>query len=213
MKRYAGLLLWMLIPLLGGWTVISREDLAKMYDAEKKPELSAADYLDKGIRPYAQEHANPVLDVLRAAEENFDQACQKYGFRHSVTAFPCNFWLEVKGTIVKLDTKSQSGQAWVLPEGVAPNPADEEEGTIVLMIGPAIDSMGPRDGYPELKYEQFNDQTKFGAFGRDINTLLSEYIRGKVTGLDKGAPVHVIGVLSAWDMPYSNAEIVPVLFK
>lgn len=213
MKRFAGLLLGLMIPLLGGWTLISRDELTKLYDADKKPALNAQEYLEKGIRPYAQEHAFSVLDVLQAAEQDFDKACTQYGFRHSAAAFPCNFWLDVKGTIVKIDSKSQSGRAWVLPEGMAANPSDEEAGTIVLMIGPAIDSMGPRDGYPNLKYEQFNDQTKFGAFGREINSLLSEYIRGKVAEMAKGSPVHVVGVLSTWDAPYTNAEIVPVIFK
>lgn len=213
MKRFALLLLCLLVPVLGGWTVISRADLAKIYDNGKQPAMNAVEILDGGIRPYALKKAAPVLSVLENMEGDFDKACADFGFRHSATAFPCNFWLEIRGTIVKIDNKSQSGRAWVLPEGVAADPADEEEGTVVLMIGPAIDSMGPRDGYPELKYSQFNDQTMFGSFGREINRLLSEYIRKKIDPLEKGSVVDVIGVLTAWDAPYDTPEIVPVLFR
>lgn len=213
MKRLTILLLCLLAPVLGGWTIISRAELAKIYDSGKQPKLNAVEILEGGIRPYALKKAAPVLSVLADIEGDFDKACADFGFRHSATAFPCNFWLEVKGTVVKIDDKSQSGRAWVLPEGVAANPADEDEGTVVLMIGPAIDSMGPRDGYPELKYSQFNDQTMFGAFGREINQLLSGYIREKIAPLEKGSTVDVIGVLSTWDTPYDTPEIVPVLFR
>jgi predicted lipoprotein len=81
------------------------------------------------------------------------------------------------------------------------------------MIGPAIDSMGPRDGYPDLKYELFNDQTKFGAFGREINRLLSGYIREKIALFEEGSAVDSVGVLSTWDAPYDTPEIVPIIFK
>ncbi|MDR1829122.1 MAG: DUF2291 domain-containing protein [Methylobacteriaceae bacterium] len=203
----------LMVPLLGGWKIVSKEELVKIYEGEKLPELSAKTYLEEGIRPYALKTAHPAPEVLKAIDEDFDKACKAFGFRHSESAFPCNFWMEIKGSVVKLDTKSQSGRAWVLPEGVPPDAADEEAGTIILLIGPAIDSMGPRDGYPELKYEQFNDQTKFGAFGREINRLLSDDIRARVSDLEKGSMVDVIGVLSTWDKPWGNAEVVPVAFK
>ena len=214
MKRLALLLLICLsAPLLGGWTVVSRAELARIKGVDEGPAISAEESLNEGIRPYAQSRAVPVLTVLEAMQGDFDQACATYGFRHSDTAFPCNFWLAVQGTIVKIDTKSQSGRAWVLPEGVTPDPKDPEAGTVILMIGPAIDSMGPRDGYPGLNYDQFNDQTKFGAFGREINRLLSSYIREKIEPLGAGSTVDAVGVLSTWDAPWDTPEIVPVIFR
>lgn len=214
MKQLALLLLICLsTPLLGGWTVVSRAELARIKGGNEGPAISAEESLNEGIRPYALSHAAPALTVLEAMQGDFDAACASYGFRHSETAFPCNFWLEVRGSIVKIDTKSQSGRAWVLPEGVEPDAADPEAGTVILMIGPAIDSMGPRDGYPELRYDQFNDQTKFGAFGREINSLLSAYIRTKIEPLGVGSSVDVVGVLSTWDAPWDTPEVVPVIFK
>lgn len=213
MRSFALLLICLLMPALGGWTIISKADLAQLYDKDKLPELNAQEYLEDGIRPYANTHATPALTVLDAIEQDFDQACADYGFRHSDTAFPCNFWMEIKGSVVKVDNASQSGRAWILPEGTAKNPADDEDGTIILMIGPAIDSMGPRDGYPELKYDQFNDQAKFGSFGREINKLLSAYIKEKMSSVQQGSTVDVIGVLSTWDMLYDTPEVVPVLFR
>ncbi len=213
MKRFiAGILCLFLAVGPGGCRLISKDRLAEIYDAEKKPELSAADILDTGIRPYALKTAKPATEVLEALDEDFDDACRTFGFRHSATAFPCNFWIEVKGIIVKVDTESQNGQAWVLPDGVAADPADAEAGTVVLLIGPAIDSMGPRDGYPDLRYEQFNDQTRYGAFGREINRLISADIRAKLASA-VGEHVDVIGVLATWDTPMGHAEIVPVVFK
>ena len=197
---------------LGACRIVSKERLAEIYEGEKKPELSAETILNEGIRPHALKVAKASGEVLAAVEDDFDEACKLYGFRHSVTAFPCNFWIEVKGTIVKIDTESQSGQAWILPDGVEADPSDEEAGTVVLLIGPAIDSMGARDGFPDLKYEQFNDQTRFGAFGREINRLISSDIREKIK-LEKGAKVDVVGVLATWDTPMGNAEIVPVAFR
>jgi predicted lipoprotein len=213
MTRFAVVLICLLTPVLGGWTIVTRDELARMYANDRPPELSAAKYLDEGIRPYALEKAAPIRTVLEAVENDFDKACDDFGFRHSVAAFPCNFWVEVKGVIVKIDSKSQSGRAWILPEGLSPDPSDEKAGTVILMIGPAIDSMGPRDGYPDLKYELFNDQTKFGAFGREINRLLSGYIREKMAPLKEASPVNAVGVLSTWDAPYDTPEIVPVIFK
>lgn len=213
MQRLVTVLICLLAPALCGWTIVSRDELQKMYDAEKKPTMNASEILEKGIRPYALENARDALAVLAAAEQDFDKTCTSMGFRHSETAFPCNFWMSLKGTVVKIDTESQSGRVWVLPQGSKADPADDEAGTLVLMIGPAIDSMGPRDGFPGLQYEQFNDQTEFGAFGKEINTLLSQYIRERVTYLAKGASVDVVGVMSAWDMPYTNAELVPVIFR
>jgi predicted lipoprotein len=213
MTRFAVVLICLLTPVLGGWTIVTRDELAGMYANDRPPELDAAQYLDEGIRPYALGRAAPILTVLEAAENDFDEACGDFGFRHSAAAFPCNFWVEVKGTIVRIDSRSQSGRAWVLPEGRSPDPSNEKAGTVSLMIGPAIDSMGPRDGYPELKYELFNDQTKFGAFGREINRLLSGYIREKIALLGEGSAVDAVGVLSSWDAPYDTPEIVPVIFK
>ena len=214
MKRFIILLTClMFVPFLGAWKVISKQELAQIYEGEKLPELNAEMILNEGIRPYALKAAKPVQSVIAAMDDDFDKACEDYGFRHSVSAFPCNFWIEIKGTIVKIDTKSQSGQIWVLPEGVDANVSDKEAKTIILMIGPAIDSMGPRDGYPDLRYEQFNDQTKFGAFGRSLNQLLSQEIQKTISGIEEGSVIDVIGVLSTWDTPYSNPEIVPVVFK
>lgn len=197
---------------LGACRIVSKERLAEIFDSEKKPELSAETILNDGIRPYALGAAKPSGEVLAAIDDDFDKACKTYGFRHSVSAFPCNFWIEVKGTIVKVDTESQSGLAWILPEGVDADPSDDEAGTVLLLIGPAIDSMGARDGFPGLRYEQFNDQTRFGAFGREINRLISKDIREKIT-LERGADIDVVGVLATWDTPMGNAEIVPVVFK
>ena len=213
MKRFgAGILCLVLALSLGACRLVSKEKLAEMYDSEKKPELNAEEVLNEGIRPYAIKSARPAEEVLTALDDDFDDACKKYGFRHSATAFPCNFWVEVKGKIVKVDTESQNGQAWILPEGTEADASDEEAGTVLLLIGPAIDSMGPRDGYPDLKYEQFNDQTKYGAFGREINRLLSADIREKMKS-GVGEVVDVIGVLATWDAPTGHAEIVPVVFK
>lgn len=196
----------LLAVLLGGCKMVTQEELAQIRSAGQRVGPDPQALLTQKIVPYAQQKATPAGEVLGAARENFDSACQKYGFHHSA-AFPCNFWVVVQGQVKEMKTTSRNGKAVIEAQA-----ADGKPVRVSLQIGPVIVGNGVRDGSPDIKYADFDDQTRFAEFGRELNKLIVEQM-GDAKALKPGDAVDVVGVYSSWSEPGDEVLVVPVVWK
>ena len=191
---------------LGGCTVVSDQELAQLQAKGQRHGPDPVATLATGVRPYAKSHAKPIGEVLKALNADgasFDDVCKKYGFRQT-TAFPCNFWISVDGKVGAIDTASRMGKAEVAV-------ADAGDSQIALQLGPVLIGTGVRDGYPGVKYSDFDDQTRFAVFGQAMNKqLVTELQTFKPT---TGSTVHVVGVFSGWSAPAGLVRVIPVIWQ
>lgn len=192
---------------LAGCHVVTDTELAAIRSQGQHHGPDAAQVLNTQLLPYADKNAKPAAQVVGALTQNFDTACKEYGFRQS-TAFPCNFWIRVQGKVTRIDTSSRVGKAYVeLTQAAGGEPVD-----IVLQMGPVIVGTGVRDGFPGIKYSDFDDQTRFAAFGQEINKLVVARVQSSLK-LKVGDPVDVAAVYSSWSEPAGEIRAIPVAWK
>jgi len=192
---------------LAGCHVVTDTALAAIRSQGQRHGPDAAQVFNGQLVPYADKNAKPAALVVGALTQNFDTACKQYGFRQS-DAFPCNFWIRVQGKVTRIDDSSRVGKAYVeLTQAAGGDPVD-----IVLQMGPVIVGTGVRDGFPGIKYSDFDDQTKFAAFGQEINKLVVARVQHSLK-LKVGDPVDVAAVYSSWSEPAGEIRAIPVAWK
>ncbi|WP_244818440.1 DUF2291 family protein [Caballeronia sp. Lep1P3] len=195
------------IGSLAACHVVSDTELAAIRSQGQHKGPDAAKMLSDQLIPYADKNAKPAAQVIDALNANFDTACKQYGFRQS-TAFPCNFWLRVQGKVTRVDTTSRVGKAYV---DVAPSSGGEPV-HVVLETGPVVIGTGVRDGFPGVKYSDFDDQTRFAAFGQELNKLVVNRVQQSLE-LKVGESVDVAAVYSSWSEPTGEIRAIPVAWK
>ena len=187
--------------------VVTDTELAAIRSQGQHHGPDAAQILDSQLVPYADKNAKPAALVVGALEQNFDSACKQYGFRQS-DAFPCSFWIRVQGKVTRIDDSSRVGKAYIeLTQAAGGEPVD-----VVLQMGPVIVGTGVRDGFPGIKYSDFDDQTKFAVFGQEINKLVVARVQRSLK-LKVGDPVDVAAVYSSWSAPTGEIRAIPVAWK
>ncbi|QSN64513.1 DUF2291 family protein [Caballeronia sp. M1242] len=195
------------IASLSACHVVTDTELADIRAQGQHKGPDAAKILNDQLVPYADKNAKPAAQVISALNQNFDDACKQYGFRQS-NAFPCNFWLRVQGKVTKIDSTSRVGKAYV---EVAPaNGGDPVQ--IALETGPVVIGTGVRDGFPGVKYSDFDDQTRFAAFGQELNKLVVARVQSSLK-LKVGDSVDVSAVYSSWSEPAGEIRAIPVAWK
>src|ERR1700722_12143379 len=185
----------LLLPISLGLTltlaachVVTDPELAAIRSQGQHHGPDAAQVFNGQLVPYADKNAKPAALVVGALTQNFDSACKLYGFRQS-DAFPCNFWIRVQGKVTRIDDSSRVGKAYIeLTQAAGGEPVD-----VVLQIGPVILGTGVRDGFPGIKYSDFDDQTKFAVFGQEINKLVVARLQRSLK-LKVGDPIDVAAV-------------------
>ncbi|SAK45936.1 hypothetical protein AWB82_00782 [Caballeronia glebae] len=195
------------IASLAGCHVVTDTELADIRSQGQHKGPDAAKILNEQLIPYADKNAKPASQVIGALNENFDNACKQYGFRQS-SAFPCNFWLRVQGKVTRVDSTSRVGKAYV---EVAPVPGGQPV-QVALETGPVIVGTGVRDGFPGVKYSDFDDQTRFAAFGQELNKLVVSRVQQSLK-LKVGDAVDVAAVYSSWSEPTGEIRAIPVAWK
>lgn len=192
---------------LGACHVVTDTELAAIRSQGQHHGPDATKIFTDQLIPYADKSAKPAAQVVGALTENFDNACKQYGFRQS-TAFPCNFWIRVQGKVTRIDDSSRVGKAYIeLSQAANGAPVD-----IVLQTGPVVVGTGVRDGFPGVKYSDFDDQTKFAAFGQELNKLVVARVHQSLK-LKVGDPVDVAAVYSSWSEPTGEIRAIPVAWK
>lgn len=192
---------------LGACHVVTDKELADIRSQGQRHGPDPAKVFNDQLIPYADKNAKPAAQVISALGANFDDACKQYGFRQS-SAFPCNFWLRVQGKVTRIDDSSRVGKAYVdltPASGGAPV-------SVVLQTGPVVIGTGVRDGFPGIKYSDFDDQTKFAAFGQEINKLVVARVHQSLQ-LKVGESVDVAAVYSSWSEPTGEIRAIPVAWK
>jgi predicted lipoprotein len=190
----------------GGCKVVSDQQLAQIQAKGQRHGPDPVATLETGVRPYAKAHARPIAEVLKALgadNADFDALCRQYGFRQS-SAFPCNFWVSVEGRVARVDTASRMGKAEIEVAGVG-------DGKVAVLMGPVLVGTGVRDGFPGVKYSDFDDQTRFAAFGQELNRQLVAQLKSFQPR--PGGEVHVVGVFSGWSAPAGMVRVVPVSWQ
>ena len=195
------------VATLAACHVVTDTELAQIRSQGQHKGPDAAKMLSDQLIPYADKNAKPAAEVIDALNANFDNACKEYGFRQS-TAFPCNFWLRVQGKVTRIDSSSRVGKAYV---DVAPA-AGGEPVHVVLQTGPVVIGTGVRDGFPGVKYSDFDDQTRFAAFGQELNKLVVSRVQESLK-LKVGETVDVAAVYSSWTEPTGEIRAIPVAWK
>jgi predicted lipoprotein len=192
---------------VAGCHVVTDTELAQIRSQGQHQGPDPEKILNEQLIPYADKNARPAAQVIGAAGQNFDNACKEYGFRHSA-AFPCNFWIRVQGKVIKVDTSSRVGKVFV---DVTPASGGEPV-HVALETGPVVIGTGVRDGFPGVKYSDFDDQTRFAVFGQDLNKLVvaraQKSLKPKV-----GDTVDVAAVFSSWSEPTGEIRAIPVTWK
>ncbi|MBN3723041.1 DUF2291 family protein [Burkholderia sp. Ac-20379] len=192
---------------LAGCHVVTDQELAAIRAQGQHHGPDPEKIFTEQVIPYADKNAKPAAQVIGALNQNFDDACKQYGFRQS-SAFPCNFWIRVQGTVSRIDTASRVGKAVV---DVAPASGGGEPVQVALETGPVLIGTGVRDGFPGVKYGDFDDQTRFAAFGQAINKLV--VARAEQSKLKVGERVDVAAVYSSWSEPAGEIRAIPVAWK
>ncbi|MFT4063927.1 DUF2291 family protein [Paraburkholderia sp.] len=195
------------VACIAGCHVVTDTELAQIRSQGQHQGPDPAKLLNEQLIPYADKNARPAAMVIVAVGQNFDSACKEYGFRQS-TAFPCNFWIRVQGKVVRIDDSSRVGKAYV---DVTP-PSGGEPVHIALETGPVVIGTGVRDGFPGLKYSDFDDQTRFAVFGQELNRLVVDRAQ-KSLKLKVGETVDVAAVYSSWSEPTGEIRAIPVAWK
>jgi len=190
-----------------GCHVVTDQELAQIRSQGQHHGPDPARVFNEQLVPYAEKNAKPAAEVIGALSRNFDAACRQYGFRQS-NAFPCNFWIRVQGKVTRIDTASRVGKAYV---DVAPAGGGDAV-QVALETGPVVIGTGVRDGFPGVKYSDFDDQTRFAAFGQAINKLVVEHARQSLK-LQVGQTVDVAAVYSSWSEPAGEIRAIPVAWK
>jgi len=192
---------------VAGCHVVTDTELAQIRSQGQHQGPDPEKILSEQLIPYADKAAKPAAQVIGAAGQNFDSACKEYGFRQS-TAFPCNFWIRVRGKVTKVDTSSRVGKAYV---DVTPSSGGDPV-HIALETGPVVIGTGVRDGFPGIKYSDFDDQTRFAVFGQELNKLVVARAQ-KSLKLKVGDTVDVAAVYSSWSEPAGEIRAIPVAWK
>lgn len=192
---------WLALVVLtvGGCRIVSQQELADL-KSPPNPHMANIDQTwQNQIVPQIVGQARPAAELLTAlhAEKDFDSACKNLGYR-SQEENPCIFYIQVEGTISKLDTASRSGKMTI---------ADKSGNNIIVQIGPTLRGTQLRDAFKGASYGDFNDQVLFGEYGRAINEQAIKMIQS--AQLKTGEAVHVYGVFSGWDIPQSIPDITP----
>lgn len=195
------------VVFVAGCHVVTDTELAQIRSQGQHQGPDPEKVLNEQLIPYADKNAKPAAQVIGAASENFDNACKDYGFRQS-TAFPCNFWIRVQGKVVKIDDSSRVGKAYV---DVTPATGGEPV-HVALETGPVVIGTGVRDGFPGVKYSDFDDQTRFAVFGQDLNKLVVARAQ-KSLKVKVGESVDVAAVFSSWSEPTGEIRAIPVAWK
>ncbi|WP_027799578.1 DUF2291 family protein [Paraburkholderia dilworthii] len=195
------------VASLAACHVVTDTELAEIRSQGQHHGPDAARLFNEQLIPYADKNAKPAAQVIGALNQNFDDACKQYGFRQS-TAFPCNFWIRVQGKVTRIDSASRVGKAYV-DVGQA---AGAEPVQVVLETGPVVVGTGVRDGFPGIKYSDFDDQTRFAAFGQEINKLVVARAQQSLK-LKIGETVDVAAVYSSWSEPTGEIRAIPVAWK
>lgn len=190
-----------------GCHVVTDQELAQIRAQGQHHGPDPEQIFNDQLVPYADKNAKPAAQVIDAVNQNFDDACKQYGFRQS-SAFPCNFWIRVQGKVTRIDTASRVGKAYV---EVGP-PSGGQAIEIALETGPVLIGTGVRDGFPGVKYSDFDDQTRFAAFGMAINKLVVEREQ-KSLKLKVGETVDVAAVYSSWSQSAGDIRAIPVAWK
>ena len=203
---------WRLVSMLcvvslSACHVVTDTELADIRAQGQHKGPDAAKILNDQLVPYADKNAKPAAQVISALNQNFDDACKQYGFRQS-SAFPCNFWLRVQGKVTKIDSTSRVGKAYV--EVTSANGGEPVQ--VALETGPVVIGTGVRDGFPGVKYSDFDDQTRFAAFGQELNKLVVARVQSSLK-LKVGDAVDVSAVYSTWSEPAGEIRAIPVAWK
>ncbi|MEK6421221.1 MAG: DUF2291 family protein [Burkholderia gladioli] len=191
---------------LAGCHVVTDQELAAIRAQGQHHGPDPEKIFTEQVIPYADKNAKPAAQVIGALNQSFDDACKQYGFRQS-SAFPCNFWIRVQGTVSRIDTASRVGKAVV---DLAPAGGGDPV-QVALETGPVLIGTGVRDGFPGVKYGDFDDQTRFAAFGQAINKLV--VARAEQSKLKVGERVDVAAVYSSWSEPAGEIRAIPVAWK
>jgi predicted lipoprotein len=206
-KAAKSLLLSLGVVSVAGCHVVTDEELAAIRAQGQHHGPDPEKMFNEQMIPYAEKNAKPAAQVIGAMSQNFDDACKQYGFRQS-SAFPCNFWIRVQGKVMRLNTTSRVGRAYV---EVVPSDGGEPV-QVALETGPVVIGTGVRDGFPGVKYGDFNDQSKFAAFGQEINKLVVARVQASLK-LKVGETVDVAAVYSSWSEPAGEIRAIPVAWK
>ncbi|MFP6560496.1 DUF2291 family protein [Paraburkholderia sp. B3] len=202
-----GALVLLEIVSAGGCHVVTDQELAAIRSQGQHHGPDPAKIFSEQVIPYAEKNAKPAAQVIGALSQNFDDACKQYGFRQSA-AFPCNFWIRVQGKVTRIDTASRVGKAYV---DVSP-PGGGDAIHVALETGPVVIGTGVRDGFPGVKYSDFDDQTRFAAFGQALNKLVVARAEQSLK-LQVGESVDVAAVYSGWSEPSGEIRAIPVAWK
>ncbi|SQI34836.1 Predicted periplasmic lipoprotein [Leminorella richardii] len=192
--------LTLIILGLGGCRIVSEQELADLKSPPNPHMTNIEQVWQQKLVPQVIRDAHPAAELLaklRAAPD-FDTACQTFGYR-SQDENPCVFFVEISGSVEKIDTTSRNGKMTIL---------DKSGSNVVIQIGPTIRGTQLRDGFKGASYQDFNDQVLFGDYGRAINDLAVETVQK--AALQNGEIRQVYGVFSTWDIPETIPEITPV---
>ncbi|CAG9214049.1 conserved hypothetical protein [Paraburkholderia tropica] len=195
------------VASLAGCHVVTDQELAAIRAQGQHHGPDPVAMFNEQMIPYADKNAKPAAQVIGALSQNFDDACKQYGVRQS-SAFPCNFWIRVQGKVTRIDTTSRVGRAYV---DVTPASGGEPV-HVALETGPVVIGTGVRDGFPGVKYGDFDDQSKFAVFGQAINKLVVARAQESLK-LKVGQTVDVAAVYSSWSEPAGEIRAIPVAWK
>lgn len=171
MKQSLFGLLFLLIGVLSGCTIVSIEEVEKTQQSEAFDPARVVDEIweSQVIPTITEKAANADLaTVLTAIESNLGDAGNKFATVSQSGSL--NFVVHGQGTVQTVDTESRNGKATLQIEGY------QGKSAVILQIGPLVRGDSIRDGVGFIKFGDFKDQTEFGQVSKELNRRVSENV-------------------------------------
>lgn len=189
-----------------GFALVTQQELNKIRSGQPQAARDVSNLYITKVVPFAKAHAHPLEEVLKSlsGDSDFSATCKKYGIQQS-QAFPCTFWVSFEGIVATVDRKSRTGKLKL-------KIANGEKVTVLL--GPVIPGNGVRNGYPEISYNDFDNQSEFADFGDALNEQVVQTVKPVSKKLKPGQKLKVTGAYSTWGGPMTETvSVTPVAIE
>ena len=158
---------------MSAFTIVKNPDPSEskrinLSDAERMKIFVDENWEEKFV-PFFLNNLHPLTNVSPLLEKDLEQAGTKFGLRPKGEANPWNFVVSGEGTVLVANTESRAATATIDIDG-------DQEGDIILQLGPVIKGTSLRDAATFLKFSDFRDQIEYAKLARALNAQVHESV-------------------------------------
>lgn len=178
----------------------------KFDTASFDPDQLVASMWDNRIKPYIDEHATDVGELLTALRQDPEVAQEKYGVSPGTSA-GYSFPVQGAGKVTAVDTSTPVGKLTVrVPDGSG----NGSTRTVTVLVGPLVIANSLRDALPFITLNDFTNQVQYSNISEALNKKAIEAaVSDKSPKALKGEEIAFVGAFSLKDGE-QDINVVPV---